>query len=203
MSSETTCSFSNTCLSTPRRSRSFEDETVALAPDARRAIRKQFNIEFISGGEWHDESNNSENEKCFDNFYEKNLSIPLLKTITRSSIYTKHLITPKREFIRDSILSTGTPSGKMSQYFLDLTYDCVSVYGNDSDPESCYEKDQSPINHTDEINGVNNFCMESSQYYNSRLVSICKRSRNLLELDAGSDSSSELVQIMSKSLRLS
>ncbi|OII74396.1 uncharacterized protein cubi_01240 [Cryptosporidium ubiquitum] len=203
MSLETIDSLNSTCLSTPRRSRTFEDETATLAPDARRAIRKQLNIEFINGGEWNDESNNSKNEKYFENVYEKNLSTPLIKAITRSSIYTKHFITPKREFVRDSILSTGTPRGKMSQYYLDLTYECISVYGNDSDPESCNEKDQSPISHAEINGGMRNVCMENSQYYNTRLVSLCKRSRDLLELDAGSDSPSELVQIMSKSLRLS
>ncbi|KAH8584586.1 uncharacterized protein ELE39_003758 [Cryptosporidium sp. chipmunk genotype I] len=201
MSSETIDNFNNTYLSTPRRSRSIEDETIALAPDARRAIRKQLNIEFI-GGEWFDELDNFKNENDFGNIYEKNLSTPLMKAINRSSICTKHLITPKRGFIRDSILSTGTPRGKISQYYLDLTYECVSVCGNDSDSESCYEKDHSPVNNTD-TNNTKNVSMEKSQYYNSCLVSLCKRSRDSLELDAESDSPSELVQIMSKSLRLS
>ncbi|CUV05374.1 unnamed protein product [Cryptosporidium hominis] len=203
MSSKTIDNFDNTCLSTPRRSKNIEDETIALAPDARRAVRKQLNIEFINAGEWCDELDNLKNENFFENMYEKNVSTPLPKVFSISSLNTKHLITPKRGLNRDSILSTGTPRGKTSQYYLDLTYECVSICGNDSDPESSYEKDHSPIKNIDINENIKNASMEKSEYYNSRILSLCKRSRDSLEFDAGSDSPTELVQIMSKSLRLS
>ncbi|KAK9173747.1 hypothetical protein CmeUKMEL1_06895 [Cryptosporidium meleagridis] len=202
MSSKIIDNFDNACLSTPRRSRNVEDETIALAPDARRAIRKQLNIDFINTGEWREEIN-FKNENFVENMYEKSISAPLLKVFSRSSLNTKHLVTPKRGFNRDSILSTGTPRGKASQYYLDLTYECVSVCGNDSDPESSYEKDQSPNRNADINENIKNVSMEKSEYYNSRTLSICKRGRDSLEFDAGTDSPTELVQIMSKSLRLS
>lgn len=202
MPSETVDSLSSTCISTPRRSKVFEDETIAFAPDARRAVRKQLNIELTSEGEWH-KSNDSKSENDFENVCLQSLSSPLLNAISRSSISSKHLITPKRGFVRDSILSTGTPRGKSSRHCFDLTFECISVYGNDSDPESYYEKDPSPIKPSGVNENMESISMKNLQLYSSRLMSLCKRSRDSLELDVESDSPSELVQIMSKSLRLS
>lgn len=203
MPSETIDSLSSTCISTPRRSKVFEDETIVFAPDARRAVRKQLNIELINGAEWY-ESNDSKGENDFESICLQKLNSPLLNVISRSSIYSKHLITPKRGLVRDSILSTGTPRGKSSRHSFDLTFECISVYGNDSDPESCYGKDTSPIK-TSWVheNMESSASVENLQIYSSRLISLCKRGRDSLELDIESDSPSELVQIMSKSLRLS
>ncbi|KAJ1604569.1 hypothetical protein OJ253_3589 [Cryptosporidium canis] len=199
MFSETTDSLSSTCMSTPRRSKVFEDETIAFAPDARRAVRKQHHIDLINGSEWH-KSSDSKNERDLENLSFQSLSSPLLNALSRSSICSRQLVTPKRGLMRESILSTGTPRGRSFSHCFDLTFDCISVYGNDSDQESNYDKDPSPLKGTKENENVS---VENLSIYSNRLISLCKRGRDSLELDVESDSPSELVRIMSKSLRLS
>ncbi|KAF7456771.1 hypothetical protein HWI79_2632 [Cryptosporidium felis] len=190
---------------TPRRPKVVDDETIIFAPDPRKA-RKQINFKFSEEKGWNKEFCECTAEDFRENIDEKDLKL-LLLNFPRSSVEMRNLVTPKHVGgLRDSILSTGASRGETKGGSFDLTFDCISVYGNDSDTESYFERDEFSDLKTDvaedreEIEGS---AVNGSEFLTGRLAALCKRGRETFELEIGNESPTDLVRIMSKSLKLS